>query len=133
MQLPFILRTAAIKLLQQTHLGQFGMKSFSSYAWWPHITRMIYFHGKNCSDCIKAGKNLQPLIPEAQYNHLPEFKIVNEEFELEIAGPLDSSWGLCNYILICIDRISKFPSAKISSSTSTETVIEFLTDCIHLH
>ena len=46
---------------------------------------------------------------------------------------MDAYWGTNKYILLCIDRFSKFPSAKITSSTSTKTVIEFLQDYIFLY
>ena len=46
---------------------------------------------------------------------------------------MDSYWGPNKYILLCIERFSKFPSAKITSSTSAKTVIEFLQDYIFLH
>ena len=44
-----------------------------------HINRMIYFHGKNCSDCKKAAKNFETQNPEKLYNHLPVIKFVKEK------------------------------------------------------
>ena len=89
------------------------MKFLSECIWWTHINRMIYFHGKNCSDCIKPGKKLKPLILEKHYNHMLELKFVNEETDLDFTGTLESIWGHCINILVCIDRFSKFPSTKI--------------------
>ena len=42
-------------------------------------------------------------------------------------------WGNNKYILLCIDRFTKFPSAKIVNNTSTKKVISFLNDYFHLH
>ena len=129
----FTLRNALMKTLHETHPGQFGMKYLAQYIWWPHINRQIYFHGINCSDCTSAGKNLKTVIPNSQISELPPLLEPNEELNLDFAGPLDSYWGSNKYILFYIDRFSKFPSAKTTSSTSTKTVIEFLQDYIFLH
>ena len=131
--IPFTLRNAMMKNLHETHPGQFGMKYLAQYIWWPHINRQIYFHGKNCSECTSAGKNLKTVIPKSQISELPPLSQPNEELNLDFAGPLDSYWGSKKYILLCIDRFSKFPSAKITSSTSSKTVIEFSQEYIFLH
>ena len=131
--IPFTLRNAMMKTLHETHPGQFGMKYLAQYIWWPHINRQIYFHGINCSECTSAGKNIKSVIPISQISELPPLSEPNEELNLDFAGPLDSYWGSNKYILLCIDRFSKFPSAKITSSTSSKTVIEFLQDYIFLH
>ena len=129
----FTLRNAMMKTLHETQPGQFGMKYLTQYIWWPHINRQIYFHGINCSECTLAGKNLKTVILNSQFSELPPLLESNKELNLGFAGPLDSYWGSNKYILLCIDRFSKFPSAKITSSTSAKTVIEFLQDYIILH
>ena len=131
--IPFSLRNAMMKALHETHPGQFGMKYLAQYIWWPHINRQIYFHGINCSECTSAGKSLKTFIPNSQTSELPPILEPNEELNLDFAGPLDSYWGSNKYILLCIDRFSKFQSAKITSSTSAKTVIDFLQDYIFLH
>ena len=57
----------------------------------------------------------------------------NGETNLDFAGPLDAFWGNNKNILLCIDRYTKFPSAKIVNNTSTRNVISFLNDYCHLH
>ena len=37
------------------------------------------------------------------------------------------------FILVCVDRCSKFPSAQITSSTSAKSIIRFLSNYIALH
>ena len=53
--------------------------------------------------------------------------------ELDFAGPLPLVWGTKNYILVCVDRFSKFPSAQITSSKSAKSIINFLSKYIALH
>ena len=122
-----------IKTLHETHPGQFGKKYLAQYIWWPHIKRQIYFHGINCSECTKTGKTLKSIITNLQIIEILPLLEPNKELNLDFAGLLHSHLGLNKYILICIDRFSKFSSAKFTSSTSSKTVIEFLQDYIFLH
>ena len=131
--IPFTLRNALSKTLHESHPSQFGMKYLAQNFWWPHINRQIYFHGINCTQCTQTGKNIKSIIPTTQISELPALFEPNEELNLDFAGPLDNNWGNNKYILLCIDRFSKFPSAKITSSTSSNTVIEFLQDYFYLH
>ena len=79
-------------------------------------------------------KNLKSIIPNSQISEIPPPLLEpNEELNLDFAGPLDSYSGSNKYILFCIDRVSKFPSPKITSSTSSKTVIEFLQVYTFLH
>ena len=53
--------------------------------------------------------------------------------ELNFAGPLPLTWGTKKYLLVYVDRFSKFPSAQITSSTSAKSIIIFLSKYIALH
>ena len=120
-------------MLHETHPSQFAMKSLAEYMWWPYIYRGIYHHGKSCSQCLKAGKNLKILLGTDNITKLLTSTFANEELNLDFAGPLDTFWGKHKYILLCIDRFTKFPSAKILNNTSANSVISFLNDYCHLH
>ena len=130
---PATIRGTFNSMLHETHPGQFGMKSLADYLWWPHIYREIYHHGRTCTQCLKAGKNIKVLLGTNNISKLPTLTFANEEINLDFAGPLDASWGNNKYILLCIDRYTKFPSAEIVNKTSTRNVISFLNDYCHLH
>ena len=121
------------KFLHKSHPCQFGMKYLAQYIWWPHINRQIYFNVIICTQCTQTGRNIKSIIPTTQTSELPALSEPNEELNLNFAGPLVNTWGKNKYILLCIERFSKFPSAKITSSTSSNTVIEFLQDYFYLH
>ena len=127
---PAALRSPFLSLLHETHPGQFGMKALAENIWWPHLYREIYHHGKNC---IMAGKNLKVLLGTNKTEKLPILTEPNEEVDLDFAGPLDKSWGNSKYLLLCIDRFSKFPSAKVVNNTSASSILTFMTDYCHLH
>ena len=76
----------------ETHPVQLGLKFPSDYVWWQHNNRLIYFRGKNFSNCIKAGKNAKPLSSEK----VTDLKVVNEEIEIIFAGHLNSLWIIVN-------------------------------------
>ena len=81
---------------------------------------------------VKAGKNLKPLSNHNTLGKLPTIEEPNQEVELDFAGPLPLVWGTKKYILVCVDRFSKFPSAQITSSTSAKSIINFLSKYIGL-
>ena len=130
---PATIRGTFNSMLHETHPGQFGMKSFAEYLWRPHIYREIYHHGRTFSQYLKAGKNIKVLLGTHNISKLPTLTFVNEEINLDFAGPLDVFWGNNKYVLLCIDRFTKFPSAKIVSNTSAKNVISFLNEYCHLH
>ena len=120
--------------LHETHPGQFAMKSLATeYIWYPKIYREIQVHGENCIECVKAGKNFKPVPNHNDLGKLPTVKKPNQEMELDFAGPLTLTWGTKKFILVCVDRCSKFPSAQITSSTSAKSIIRFLSNYIALH
>ena len=49
----------------------------------------------------------------------------NEEVQLDFAGPLPDELNGDAYILVAIDRWSKFPTAKVVKNTTTDIAIKF--------
>ena len=76
---------------------------------------------------------MKPLSNHNTLGKLPTVKEPNQEMELGFAGPLPLVWGTKKFILVCVDRFSKFPSAQITSSTSAKSNINFLSKYIALH
>ena len=109
------------------------MKSLAEYLWRPHIYREIYHHGRTCSQCLKAAKNIKVLLGTRNISKLPTLTFANKENNLDFAGPLDAFWGSNKFILLCIDRYTKFPSTNIVNNTSARNVNSFLNDYCHLH
>ena len=127
------LRSPLMSLLHETHPVLFGMKSLEENIWWPHLYREIYYHGKNCIQCLKAGKTLKVILDSNNTEKIPVLSEPNEELNLEFAGPLEKNWGNSQYLLLCIDRFSKFPSAKKVNNTSASSFLTFMSDFCHLH
>ena len=115
-------------MLHEAHPGQFGMKCLAEYMWWPNI----YHHENSCSQCLKAGKNLKVLLGADNIKKLPTLTFANEEINW-ISQDRWTRSGEKNYILLCIDRFTNFPSAKIVNNTPANNVISFLNEYCHLH
>ena len=99
-------------MLHESHPGQFGLKFLAEYIWWPHIYREKYHHDKSCRQCLKAVENLKVLLGSVHVSKLPDLLFANGKIHLDFAGLLDAFWGSVKYVLLCIDRFTKFASAK---------------------
>ena len=75
---PATIRGTFSAMLHEIHPGQFGMKFLAEYIWWPHTYREIYHHGKSCSQCLKAGKNLKILLVTDNITKPPTLTFANE-------------------------------------------------------
>ena len=88
---------------------------------------------KNCPQCTKLGKNLKANASFNSTKPLPLLSGPNEELQLDYAGPLLDSDGNSIFILVAIDRYSKYPSAMITRSTGGRKIINFLKTYIQQH
>ena len=50
----------------------------------------------------------------------------NEEVQLNFAGPLPDELNKDAYIVVAIDKWSKFPTAKVVSNTTADIAIKFM-------
>ena len=50
----------------------------------------------------------------------------NEEDQLDFAGPLPDELNKDAYILLAVDKWSKFPSAKVVSNTTADVALKFM-------
>ena len=57
----------------------------------------------------------------------------NEEIQLDFAGPLPDENDKEVYILVGVDRFSRFPYAKVVSNNRADTIIRFMQNHIVNH
>ena len=88
---------------------------------------------KDCPQCTKFGKNLKANASFNSTKPLPLLSGPNEKLQLDYAGPLLDSDGNSIYILVAIDRYSKYPSAMITRSTGGRKINKFLKTYIQQH
>ena len=79
-----------------------------------------------------SGKNIKPNIPSIEKNSLPPLNNPNEEIQLDLIGPITER-NRRFYILLSMDRYSKWPAASFCASTDGETAVNFLEQYIRLN
>ena len=108
--------------VQQTHPGQSGMLSLGNLIWFPCIHRSLTSKAQACEECTKQGKNLQPLMSKQNLGKLLTLEEPNDELQMDFAGPILFSNHADNYyILVTVDRYSRFPTAQVYKNCDTST------------
>ena len=134
MVIPQNLKQLVLDTIHHKHPGQVGMLALANLVWWPHIHSEIVAKAKSCRHCIDKGKNLKPIIPKNQLGNLPKLSEPNEEIQMDFAGPIPyKNSTQNNYILVTVDRLSRFPHAETFHNCDTETAIEYLENYCKLH
>ena len=82
--------------------------------------------------CTRYGKNAKYVIPKNSAKPLPLLTQSGQELQLDYAGPLEDHKGKI-YLLVAIDRYSKFPSVKVTKSTGGKSTINILRTYIDTH
>ena len=97
----------------------------AQFVWYPQIHRDIVSQAQRCKQCSKTGKNLKSIIPKNKDVALPLLSEPNEEVQIDIAGPLTNN-NRDTYILVTIDRYSRYPHAETYTNCDTETTLSYL-------
>ena len=62
---------------------------------------------------------------------LRELSGVNEELQMDLAGPMFDSMCRKLFIVVAIDRFLKYPSAMITRKSGSEKILKLLNNYIH--
>ena len=124
--IPEAMRPTIITMLHNGHVSTNKMDKSAEAFWWPGIHREIRDKAENCPSCRTAGKNLKTQIPQSEINRLEILTEPGQEIQVDFAGPIRSKSRGNVYILVAIDRFSKWPTAQICKNTDSQTIIKFL-------
>ena len=122
------MRTTVIAMLHQGHTSAAKMDKLAETFWWSGMHRYIHEKTETCLSCRAAGKNLITQIPSTEKNNLEILTEPNQEIQLDFAGPIKSKTRGDVYILVAVDRFSKWPTAHVCKTTDTGTVLKILTE-----
>ena len=125
--IPETMRSTIIAMLHSGHVSVTKMDKSAEAFWWPGLHREIREKAETCPSCRTAGKNLKTQIPQTEVNRLEILTEPGQEIQLDFAGPIKSKSRGDVYILVAVDRFSKWPTAQICKRTDSRTVIKFLT------
>ena len=101
------------------------MNLSAKHFWWPNLTEAIQRKCDNCIPCKLFGKNNKPNLPKLEQNNLPPLSAPNEEIQLDFIGPITDQ-NRRFYILLSMDRYSKWPAASLCKTTDGEMAMKFL-------
>ena len=125
--IPEAMRTPIIAMFHQGHPSATKMDQSSTAFWWPGLYREIREKTENCTSCRASGKNITTQIPSTEKNNLEILYEPNQEIQLDFAGPIKPKSRGNVYILVAVDRFSKWPTAQSCKNTDSRTVLKFLT------
>ena len=100
--------------------------------WLPKITKDIQAKCDDCIPCRMTGKSIKPQIPMTEINYLPLVEKPNQEIQLDFVGPIRFKHRRF-YILVSIDRYSRWPAACICEAPNGRTAKTFLEQYILLN
>ena len=101
--------------------------------WYPYIYRSIASIAEGCPECTAAGKNLKTLINKNQLGSVPEPKEPNESVQLDFWGPINYLNESPKYVLVAVDRFSRWPSAMVCGNNRSDKILKFLKSYISNH
>ena len=132
--IPKNLKQLVIDAVHQTHPGQAGMLSLGNLVWFPCIHRSLTSKAQSCEERTKQGKNLKPMLPKQNLGNRPTLSEPNEELQMDFAGPIPFKNHIDNYyILVSVDRYSRFPTAQVYKNCDATTAIEYLEEFCKFH
>ncbi len=116
----------AIDIAHETHSGIEKTKSLiREKIWFPQIDSRVKYTIEQCITCQAVGK---PNPPESlRMTEMPELSW--RTVHIDFYGPLPTS----EYLLVVVDRFSRFPEVEIVHSTRASTVIPKLDKIFSVH
>ena len=100
--------------------------------WYPQIHRDIVAQAQRCRQCTKTGENPKLIVPKNKHVELPLLSEPNEEVQMDFAGPIINN-NRDTYLLVTLDRYSRYPHAETYTNCDTETALSYLKEYIYFH
>ena len=101
--------------------------------WYPYMYRSLAAKAMYSQQCTDAGKNLKTLSPKGDVGKVPEPREPNECIHLDFWGPISYLNESKKYVLIATDRFSRWPSAMVTITKTSDKVLKFLDKYITQH
>ena len=105
------------------------MKENAKLVWWPLMDKEIDAKTAECVTCIRNGKNLKTKLNSKQIGKLKTLTAPNQELQIDFYGPFKYK-SKKKYLLVSVDRFSKWVHIKLVEKTGTSQVIKFLKQII---
>ena len=107
------------------HHGKKNMFEAARDVWYPYMYRSLAATATYCQQCTDASENLKTLLPKGDVGKVPEPREPNECLQLEFCGPISYLNESRKYVLVATDRFSKWPSAMVTTTNTSDKVLKF--------
>ena len=118
--------------LHKGHAAFNKMTTAAKPFWWPRMTREIQRKCDECIPCKMAGMNIKQQSLMTANIYLPPVERTNQEIQLDFIEPIRFKHRRF-YILLSIDRYSRWPAACICEAPTGKTAKKFLEHNITLN
>ena len=120
------LKHLVLDAIHYKHPGQVGRLPLAKLVWWPHIHSEMVAKSQACKSYTDKGENLKTLIPKSQLGSLPPLTGTNQEIHMDFAVPIPFKENTQNnYILVTVDRLSRYPHFETFRNCETETDLDY--------
>ena len=124
--IPINLQTAINNRIHAYHHGKTNMLHAAKDVWHPYIYRSIASIAEECRKCTAAGNNLKTILMKNQLGTVPEPKERNESVQLDFWGPINYLNESQKYVLVAVDRFSRWPSAMACGNNRSDKILKLL-------
>ena len=123
--LPRDLRGMFLQTIHGNHEGVGKMLEKAKLCWWPGMDKDIKEKARNCVRCIQNGKNLKTKLTPKDLGKLRTLTGPNQELQIDFYGPFRFQ-NKKKFLIVSIDRFTKWVNIKPVDFTGTKQVIKFL-------
>ena len=131
--IPIPLRNAVVNRIHCFHHGRSNMFDAARDVWFPYLHRSLVAAADGCKECTDAGKSLKPLCAKSDIGKVYEPREPNECLQLDFWGPIRYLNESSKYVVVAVDRFSRWPSAMICGNDKSEKVLRFIKQYISQH
>ena len=131
--IPKTLQAAVNNRLHYYHHWKSNMFEAAKDIWYPYMFRSSATIAGNCQECTLAGKNLKNMCSKGDVGKISEPKELNECVQLDFWGPINYLNESKKYVLVAVDRFSRWPSAMVCNSNRSDKIVKFLKAHIIAH
>jgi len=109
-------------------LGHWSAKATAKFVtdryWWPNVVSDVYKFVRSCDACQRMSR-----LPSYKTTLKRPITNLFEVYSIDFAGPIRlSADGKERHILVCVEHMSNWPIAKITESTTSKAVIDFISE-----
>ena len=131
--IPNTLQAAVNNRLHYYHHGKSSMYDAAKDIWYLYMFCSLANIAGNCQECTLAGKKLKNMCSKDDIGTIPEPKEPNESVQLDFWGPINYLKESKKYVLVAVDRFSRWPSPMVCKLNRSDKTVEFLKAYIIAH